>query len=213
MAARHTGHQPAKFGPCHVRGSKLMFHDARVEVVRGLPLPGEGGPMPGTIRKLYSCVRGGRAHFLLAIGDVDTHTGQSIDHVTLAGRFGAFHVVTGSLETDIFENVQVFDLATGHRVAQNVAGPAYPSVLTALVLDEAGTAAWTESSTIEPQTNEHKPAGQPPGPSAVLWGSSATHAAAILDTGTIGPASVTVSATTVSWTNAGTPRQADLGGP
>jgi hypothetical protein len=109
---------------------------------------------------------------------------------------------------------QVVELArSGTRGAQNVAGPAYPSALTALVLDEAGTAAWTESSTIEPGTNEHKPAGQPPGPWAMLWGSSTTHAAATLDTGTIDPASVTVSATTVSWTNAGTPRQADLGGP
>ena len=35
----------------------------------------------------------------------------------------------------------------------------------------------------------------------------------MLDTGMIDPASVTVSATTVSWTNAGARRQVDLGGP
>ena len=153
-----------------------------------------------------------RAHFLLSIGRVDRWFGESIDHVTLAGIFGAFHVVASS-SIDVFDHVDVFDLATGHRVAQDVQSTTYDHVLTALVLDEAGTAAWTYSSTIDPATNNPKPAGQPPGPWAALWGASTTHAAAMLDTGTIDPASVTVSATTVSWTNAGAPSQNDLGGP
>jgi hypothetical protein len=212
VAAHHTRPKPPEVGPCHIRGARVLAGNVQVEVVRGPPLPGFYG-VPATKRKVYSCARHGTAHFLLAIGDVDTHTGQSIDHVTLAGPFGAFHVISGSLSTDIFDRVWVIDLATGRRVAQDVEAPTYDHVLTALVLDQAGTAAWTYSSTIDPATGNPKPNGAPPGPSAELWGASTTHAAAVLDSGTIDPASVTVSGTTVSWTNAGAPRQDDLGGP
>jgi hypothetical protein len=214
LPAHRIRHRLSKFGPCHVRGSKLLFHDARVEVVRGPPLfiaEAEGHSPAEAMWKVYSCVRGGKAHFLLSIGWVDRRIAESIDHVTLAGLFGAFHVVASSI--DSFDNVEVFNLATGRRVAENVASTTYDHTLTALVLDEAGTAAWTESSTIDPVTKDRKPEGQPPGPWAALWGASTTHAAAVLDTGTIDPASVAVSATTVSWTNAGAPRQHNLGGP
>ncbi len=186
----------------------MLFHDARVEVVRGRPLPMEEGPIPGTMWRLYSCVRGGRAHFLLLIGDVGEDTGQSIDHVRLAGRFGAFHVVTGSYSTDFFDHVEVFDLATGHRVARSVEDDTYFRVLTTLALDDAGTAAWAYSSTIDRMTGAY----QPPGPPVELYGASTARAVALLDTGTVDPASVTLIATTVSWTNAGSPRHADLGG-
>ena len=148
----------------------------------------------------------------MPIGDVDTHTGQSIDHVTLAGVFGAFHVVAGSLATDIFDRVQIFDLATGRRVAQDVEATTYVRTLTALTLDESGTAAWTYSSTLDPATKNPKPPGQPPGAPVDLWGASATHAAARLDIGAIDPVSVTVRAMTVSWTNGGAPRQVELRG-
>jgi hypothetical protein len=214
VPTRHTRHHLPRFGPCHVRGSKLLFHDARVEVVRGpsLFIPEAEGHSPAeAMWKVYSCVPGGKGHFLLSIGWVDRRIVESIDHVTLAGVFGAFHVVASSIDT--FDHVEIFNLATGHRVAQNVASTTYDHTLTALVLDEAGTAAWTESSTIDPVTNNRKPEGQPPGPLAALWGASTTHAAAILDTGMIDPASVTVSAATVSWTNAGVARQRNLGGP
>jgi hypothetical protein len=192
----------------------LLFHDARVEVVRGPPqfIPEAEERSPAeAMWNVYSCLRGGRAHFLLSIGWVDRWVGESIDHVKLVGLFGAFHVVASSVDT--FDSVEVFNLATGRRVAQNVPSTTYDHTLTALVLDEAGTAAWTESSTIDPVTKDPKPYGQPPGPWAELWGASTTRAAAVIDTGTIDPASVAVSATTVSWTNAGASRQNDLGGP
>ncbi|MFI4984532.1 MAG: hypothetical protein ACHQAV_00920 [Solirubrobacterales bacterium] len=207
VAHHHTTHRLPRFGPCHIRGSKLLYHDARVEVVRGPPLFIEGAEREPSeaMWKVYSCVPRGRAHYLLSIGWVDRWFGNSIDHVTLAGRFGAFHVVESS-SIDIFDHVAVFDLATGHRVAQDVGDSTYFRVFTALVLDKAGAAAWTYSTV----THDPNQKGQPP---VALYGASTTHAAAVLDTGTIDSTSVTVSATTVSWTNAGTPRQADLSGP
>lgn len=207
VAHRHTRHHLPKFGPCHVRGSKLLFHNALVEVVRGPPLFIEGAEREPSeaMWKVYSCAPRGRAHYLLSTGWVDRWFGNSIDHVTLAGIFGAFHVVESS-SIDIFDSVAVFNLATGQRVAQDVGESIYFRVFTALVLDKAGTAAWTYSTV----THDPNQIGQPP---AVLYGASTTHAAAVLDTGTIDPASVTVSATTVSWTTAGTPRQVDLSGP
>jgi hypothetical protein len=207
MAARH-GHPALKFGPCHVRGSKLLLGDSSVELVRGPPLRGFYG-LPRSKWKIYSCARHGSAHFLLATGNVDTHTEQSIDHITLAGEFGAFGVLSGSIQTDIFGQVRVIDLATGRLVAHDVRSETYDSQLTALVLDDPGTAAWTYSSTVDPTGNPY-PAGQP-GPPVTLWGASTTHAATMLDTGAIDPAAVAVEGPTVNWTNAGAQMQDDLG--
>jgi hypothetical protein len=210
VAAHHTTHRLPRFGPCHIRGSKLLYHDARVEVVRGPPLFIEGAEREPSeaMWKVYSCAPRGKAHYLLSIGWVDRWFGNSIDHVMLAGIFGAFHVVESS-SIDIFDHVEVFDLATGHRIAQDVGDSTYFRVLTGLVVDKAGTVAWTYSTV----THDPNKMGQPPGPPVGLWGASTTHAPISLDTGMIDTASVTVNATTVSWTNAGAPRQADLGGP
>lgn len=207
VAHRHTRHRLPKFGPCHVRGSKLLFHDARIEVVHGPPLFIEGAEREPSeaMWKVYSCAPRGKAHYLLSIGWVDRWFGNSVDHVTLAGIFGAFHVVESS-SIDIFDSVAVFNLATGRRVARDVGESTYFRLFKTLVLDEAGTAAWTYSTV----THDPNQIGQPP---VVLYGASATHAAAVLDKGTIDPASVAVSATTVSWTNASTAHQADLSGP
>jgi hypothetical protein len=141
---------------------------------------------------------------------IPTPTSRSIHHITLAGQFGAFEILSGSIETDIFGQVRVIDLATGQLVAHDVPSTTYESRLTALELDDAGTAAWTYSSTIDPTTGTAFPTGQP-GPPVALWGASTFHAAALLDLGTIDPASVTVAGPTVNWTNAGAPAQDDLG--
>src|ERR1035437_3339216 len=133
MASNGIDHRPPKFGPCHIRGSKLLFHDAQVLIVKGLPLPTPTGPIQGTFRKLYSCTPHGRAHFVISIGYVGEDDQQDLDHVTLAGNFGAFHVTSGVMQTDIFGNVDVFNLAKGRLVAQDVATSDYNSPLTALV--------------------------------------------------------------------------------
>ena len=204
MGARHSGQRLARYGPCHVRGSKLLYRKAAAQVVRGQPLPG-GIDRTDPQWNVYSCVSRSRAHRLFSIGAVDRRFDQSIDHVVLAGRFGAFHITTSAI--DPFDCVAVFDLATGRRIAQDVNASTYFRALTALVLDGTGTAAWAYSSTIDSAGMR-----QPPGTPVELWGASTIQAATTLDTGAIDPASVAVSANVVTWTDAGTSRMADLGG-
>jgi hypothetical protein len=204
IAASRAGHRALKVGPCHVRGGKLLFGDGQVELVQGPWMPGfYGSDYPKW--RLYSCTRHGSPHFVLAIGNTDSHTGTSIHRVTLSGHYCAFFVVSGSVGTDLLGQVRLVDLATGRLVASEDSGSTYGSALTALVLDDVGTAAWTYSSM--PFTT-----GQA-GPPVTLWGASTVRRAALLATGAIDPSSVAVAGTVVSWVEAGAPAQQDLGTP
>jgi hypothetical protein len=201
--------EPHRVAPCHIRGARVLFRDAVVAVVVGHPIPELEGPIPGTYRRAYSCARGGgRPHYLFSIGYVGEDDTWSIDHVVLAGRYGAFHVNSGSVESDVFQNIEVVNLAAGRVVAQETPSPSFPDVLSALVLDAAGTAAWTY--TLSPGIVTVPPVL--PGESrVVLWAASVKHRIVELDSGPVQPRSLTVLRTVVHWTDADVPLQFDLG--